>query len=58
MIADARKIEIYQLLHLEKLLPLYIAQDFEVRIVGRVNRRATQIVIPVGTGFNLHLFSR
>ena len=52
MIADARQIEEDHPLQLVHLLALLGAESGQVRVIGRVDRRAAQVIVPVGTGLD------
>jgi hypothetical protein len=54
VVADAGQVEEGQLLDLRELIALRLGERGEVGIVGRVQRRAAQVVVPVRPGADLH----
>jgi len=54
VVADAWQVKEDQALHLEELLPLFVGQRAEVVVVLRVDRRAAEVIVPVGAGFHVH----
>ena len=54
VVADSRQVEEDDLVDVEDLLALLRGQRLQVRVIARVDRRASEVVIPVRPGLDLH----